>query len=209
MRQRSILFRVTAMALVVVRPGLAAETAPRCQVPESNQLVGLWESENRSKGGIGHAFEFRADGSFVESPTVLVDSYYRVSGDHLIVGDKPNPEPGKNTTPLPLAAMLGERVGSPVPGQPSHVGVWRSPFPAGGMAYQKLTPEGRLLFRLAMKPAKGCYRFDGTRLTLAIGGKETSGSAELRNDDLILRFPNRNADEYHRDPAGPWYELEN
>lgn len=190
-----------------------------CPPPQSSQLVGLWESENKSKGGIGHAFEFRSDGSFVVSPTVLVESYYRISGDQVIIGEKPNPEPGDHTTSLPLriegnrmvpgaGGVAGERVGSPVPGQPPLVGVWRTPFPTGGMVYEKYTPEGRMLFRFPMRPEKGCYGFDGAKLTLAMNGKQESGSAAVRGDELTLNFPNRDADKYHRDPAGPWYPLE-
>ncbi|HEV8581642.1 MAG TPA: hypothetical protein VGX68_21450 [Thermoanaerobaculia bacterium] len=187
--------------------------ALNCPPPQSSQLVGLWESESKSKGGIGHAFEFRSDGSFVVSPTVLVDSYYRISGDQVIMGDKPNPEPGDHAKSLPLMIEgnrrgNGERVGSPVPGQPPLVGVWRTPFPPAAMAYEKYTPDGRWLFRLPMRPEKGCYGFDGAKLTFAINGKQESGSAELRGDNLSLKFPNRGVDKYHRDPTGAWYPLE-
>src|SRR4030095_10278611 len=185
--------------------------ALNCPPPQSNQIVGLWESENKSKGGIGHAFEFRSDGSFVVSPTVLVDGYYRISGDQVIIGEKPNPEAGDHATSRPLMIegkqTAGERVGAPVPGQPPLVGVWRTPFPTGGMAYEKYTPEGRMLFRFPMRPEKGCYGFDGAKLTLAMNGKQAARSAEVRGDDLTLNFPNRDADKYHRDSAGAWYPL--
>jgi len=216
--------RATMTILAVLAPlaapaAFAAGAALHCPAPQSDKLVGLWESENKSKGGIGQAFEFRSDGSFAVSPTVLVESYYSVSGDRLTIGEKPDPKPGDQTSSVPLgiegnrmvpdaSGVAAERVGSPVPGQPPIVGVWRTPFPTGGMIYEKYTPEGRLIFRFPMRPEKGCYRFDGKWLTLAVDGKKESGSAEVRENDLVLKFANRDAAKYHRDPAGPWYPLE-
>ena len=55
-------------------------------VPGAIDLVGLWESEETSSGGIGHALEFRADGTFVQATTVIVDTSYRLIGDRLVVG---------------------------------------------------------------------------------------------------------------------------
>jgi hypothetical protein len=212
-------FILAVLAVLVARAGLAAGPASHCPPPQSDQLVGLWESESRSQGGIGHAIEFRSDGSMAESPTVLVDSYYRVSGDRLIIGERPNPEPGDETTSWPLrlegnsmiperSGVTAERVSSPVPGQLSLLGVWRTPFPAGGMAYERYTSEGRLYFRLPMRPSKGCYEFDGTKLTLTIEARKTSSAVELRGDDLSLKSPHGDAARYHREPAGPWYALE-
>jgi hypothetical protein len=66
--------------------------------PETTGMVGLWESTRTSSGGIGHTMEFRADGAFVEATTVIVDGYYRVVGDRLVVGAQPpgaDPDAGK------------------------------------------------------------------------------------------------------------------
>src|SRR4030095_1164735 len=60
--------------------------AAMCLVPHSDALVGFWELKERSKGGIGHALEFRADGTAVASVTVIVNASYRVSEDKVFVG---------------------------------------------------------------------------------------------------------------------------
>src|SRR5579863_4845045 len=58
-----------------------------CQLPASPELVGLWESQKTSQGGIGQTFEFRPDGVAVTSGTVMVNTSYRVVGDRLVVGE--------------------------------------------------------------------------------------------------------------------------
>ena len=59
------------------------------QAVSVNPLVGLWESDVKSKGGIGAALEFRSDGTYTQATTVLVDLFYRVVRDHLVIGDQP------------------------------------------------------------------------------------------------------------------------
>src|SRR4029079_13440873 len=62
-----------------------------CLAPPSDALVGLWESRSTSKGGIGHALEFRRDGTVVASTTAIVDLFYRISMDTLFVGPAADP----------------------------------------------------------------------------------------------------------------------
>jgi hypothetical protein len=59
------------------------------QAVSVNPLVGLWESDGKSKGGIGAALEFRSDGTYTQATTMLVDAFYRVVGDRLVMGDQP------------------------------------------------------------------------------------------------------------------------
>jgi hypothetical protein len=60
-----------------------------CPTPKTQTLVGLWESRETSKGGIGHTVEFRQDGTFVEATTVMVNFTYHVSGDRLTLDEAP------------------------------------------------------------------------------------------------------------------------
>ena len=62
--------RALLTAILFTIPAAHARTCPQ---PATQDLVGLWESRETSKGGIGHTVEFRPDGTYVEAPTVLVD----------------------------------------------------------------------------------------------------------------------------------------
>jgi hypothetical protein len=221
--RRTTMTILAVLAVLAVGTGFAAGTILRCPPPHSDQLVGLWESENKSKGGIGHTLEFRADGAFVEATTVLVDTYYRVSGDRLIISEKPIADTGDAGSSIPFKiegntliqkersgpSVRKERVGLSESGQAPIVGVWRYRHYTGAIAFERYTPEGRMYFRLPMTSSAGCYVSGGAKLTLARPNeKETQASFELGIDDLALRFPGREPARYHRAPAGPWYERE-
>ena len=57
---------------------LAVAAILTCQVPMNENVIGLWESTSVSRGGIGHNFEFRDDGSYTTAATVLVDLTYDI-----------------------------------------------------------------------------------------------------------------------------------
>lgn len=204
-------------ALMLMARAIAAADCPS---PQSTQLVGLWESAAKSKGGIGHAMELRADGTFVEVTTVIVDTYYRVSGDQVLLSEKPG---GATLTSMPLdlgdetpevEKKWGPRVGSRErvslrePGQEPIVGVWRYQHPTGVLAFERYTADGQMSLRLPLKSSQGCYSLDDAKLTLKLNGREMKASIESRDEHLKLTFPGKEPAEYRRDPAGPWYELE-
>jgi hypothetical protein len=65
--------------------------AAGCTAPDSTEVVGLWESQRRSKGGIGHAIELRPNGTYMEGSVVLADMRYRVADGQLIEMDGNGP----------------------------------------------------------------------------------------------------------------------
>jgi hypothetical protein len=215
--RRTTRFILTVLAVLGVRAGFAAEPPLPCSPPKSDQLVALWESVGRSKGGIGHTLEFRSDGTFVEAVTVLVDMYYHASGGRVVIDEKPIAGTGDANQSMPFRIEGGtliqedarkERIGALESAvQATIVGAWRYRHYTGAMAFEQYTPEGRLYFRLPMTSSVGCYQVDGAKLTLA-DQKETRGSFDLRIDDLVLHFPGKEPVKYYRDPAGPWYERE-
>ena len=54
-----------------------------CISPSDPSLIGFWESEATSQGGIGHTLELKADGELVTSFTVMVDGVYRATAGTL------------------------------------------------------------------------------------------------------------------------------
>lgn len=206
-----VVLGTTGCASITGRPALP------CPATQSPQLEGLWESEDKSNGGIGHTLELRSDGTFVEAVTVIVDWNYRVSGDRIIINEEPIADafrfkfegdtfvvesPG-------LPTVRKERIWQREHNQAPIVGMWRYRHYTGAVAFERYTPEGRLHFRLPMSSSQGFYTLEGTRLTLdRPGQKKAKVSFEWRGTDLALTFPGQRAVIYHKDPAGPWYERE-
>jgi len=81
--------RISRILLAALLFTGSAVHALTCPAPGTSDLIGLWESQHTSKGGIGHTLEFRPDGTFVEATTVMIDSIYRIAGDHLLLGGAP------------------------------------------------------------------------------------------------------------------------
>lgn len=65
--------------------GLSAQTP----VQRGASLTGLWDSVTTSQGGIGTTLEFRSDATFVEATTVIVNSFFRIVGEHLVIEEQP------------------------------------------------------------------------------------------------------------------------
>src|SRR5262249_39197255 len=196
------------LRLLVAAPvGTAgAQTAP-CPAPTSTQLIiGLWESRETSKGGIGQALEFRTDGRFVETFLILLNMFYRVSGDHRALLETPGAadsvqdvtfrvdsnmltETGPDGTKL-----TKERFGKPPVTGSTLTGVWRYRHDTGAVAYERYSDDGVFLFRLPMRSFTGCFTLDGDRLRLAHQAMpETVMTIAWRAGDLVLPGKGRDA----------------
>src|SRR5262245_28060529 len=198
----------------------SAQTTP-CPAPTSTQLiVGLWESRETSKGGIGQALEFRADGRFVETYVILLNMFYRISGDHRALLETPGAADSVQDVTFRVdgnvlteigpdgTTLTKERFGKPPASGPALTGVWRYRHDTGAVAYERYADDGRFLFRLPMRSLTGCFTLDGDRLRLAHqGAPETVMAIGWRAGDLVL--PGRGKEAlYRREPAGAWYDLE-
>lgn len=205
-----------AVLTAILFTGSAAH-ALTCSPPETQDLVGLWESRETSKGGIGHTVEFRPDGTYVEATTVIVDFTYRVSGDRLTVEEVKEDQGARIEiqgdtliqTQRDGSTLKKKRLGKVEEGSPAIVGAWRYRHPTGVTAYERYTPDGRLLFRLPMTSSTGCYKAAGDRLSFhKHDGKETALSLEMKTGELVLKSPGKSATVYGRAADGPWYDRE-
>jgi hypothetical protein len=205
-----------------VLPALLFAAASACPPPASAEWAGLWESKDRSKGGIGHTIELRPDGSYVEATTVLVDGFYRVAGDKLMISEKPivdaaatgdstlfKVEGDTLTQQLPGApAVHKQRIGKAEPGQDPIVGAWRYQHPTGPTAFERYTPDGQMSLRIPMTSSTGCYKMAAGKVSLTPKqGPGMDGTFEVKGEDLVLTFGDRSS-AYRKEPAGPWYERE-
>jgi hypothetical protein len=200
------------LALTVVTP-----------VPGEVNLVGLWESKATSSGGIGHAMEFRADGTFVQATTVIVDTFYRLIGDRLVLGPE-GPGASADASKSPSFRVEGDvlvrtgpdgtvlradRLAGQEKGASAIVGGWRYCHPTGAIAYERYTEAGRMLFRLPMRSSKGRYALNGNTLTLVKPQPpDVKLAVEARGDDLVVSKSDGEKAEYRREKIGAWYDLE-
>ena len=207
--------------IVVIAVVLAVTVAT--PVPGEIKLVGLWESKATSSGGIGHAMEFRADGTFVQATTVIVDGSYRLIGDRLVVGPEASgasPDASKSPsfrvegevlvrTGPDGSVLRADRLAGQEKGASAIVGGWRYCHPTGAIAYERYTDAGRLLFRLPMQPSKGRYALSENTLTLTKPqSPDVKLTVEVRGEDLVVSKSDGGKVAYRREKAGAWYALE-
>jgi hypothetical protein len=191
-------------------------------MPQPAPLVGLWDSATTSTGGIGSTLEFRADGTFVEATTVIVNAYYRVTAGRLVIDERPvGPQaPAAMAVRVevegdvlrwtgPDGAMVRkERLGRPEAGKPAIVGAWRYRHDTGTTAFERYTDDGRMFFRLPMKSSVGRYVLKRSELLLTRPSQaDVAMKVVLMGDELTLSTNDRTS-SYRRDMAGPWYERE-
>lgn len=222
--------RKTLMALALFSPLASGAVSgalwasgsppPSCPLPGSPDLIGLWESRDVSKGGLGQALELRENGLFVQSTIVMIGARYEVSGDRLTLRmESPEPSPPMESTfrlkgDRMIETVKGipekskERVGKAAAGQPPIVGVWRSKDPLGMVGYEKYTPDGRMLFRLTMATTTGCYRIEGDRLRLSgtNGRKDPVLPFHRTPGELVVEDASGKPFTYLLAVDGPWYD---
>ena len=189
---------------------------------QANPIVGLWDSARTSAGGLGSTLEFRADGTFVEAATVIVNTYYRIVGDRLLIDEQPIPQDAQADAAVPIeiagdlfrmnipdgTVIEKQRLPGSARGQSPIAGVWTYRHPTGAMAFERYTDEGRMHFRLPMTSVRGTWTLNGTELVLVRSTQpETKATVTLTGDALTLTAGGRGT-EYRRDGGGTWYARE-
>ena len=199
--------------------------AVSCTAPQSTAkaLVGRWESQRVSQGGLGHVMDFRSDGSFVQATAVTVTLHYKVAGDQLTVSEnsdgKPSPRgalrfhvDGSTLTETASdgSSTKAERVGAAEKGASPLIGVWRYRHYTGGIAFERFLKDGNMLFRLPMSSASGCYLVDTKTHDVALTASDGTTRAfpyEIGGDEL--RLPSgEDPHGYQRSSFGAWYDID-
>jgi len=124
------------------------------------RLIGVWESPDTTKGGLGAIYEFREDGGLMVGMGALVNMTYDPQDPNLQQlmmhpGDKSLDHDGQ-----PQKIMDG-----PV-GSPSYVGVWKFRHYTGGFAFQQITADGRIMLRVPFPMPWGRYEVKGNKLSI-------------------------------------------
>ena len=196
---------------------LALATALTCQAPMSEKAVGLWESTTVSRGGIGHNFEFRDDGSYTTAVTVLVDLTYDIKDGNFYMshnkGESINYEKGAKIEITESGFTLIHKGGKKevktkeAPStEKTIVGTYKYRHYSGGMAYEKYTSDGLIKFRLPMKSASGCYTIDKNTITITQAEKEPSKMIYKVTGGVLGLKDSKGKYSYNLVPEGTWYQ---
>ena len=182
------------------------------------ELDGVWESVERSRGGIGTSYEFKATGTVCVSPGAMVDFDYQLEGNTVTITSAESGEQPVMTMVLDPeqdllipqgvgseAQLPMERVSGRGAGEGSVVGTWKptetesdSDLPEearqGELAIRKnarqtFTADGRVLLRIPFRTDCGSYTVIGNKLTLVIVGQASKMDFRLEGDTLILVSP--------------------
>lgn len=192
--------------------------ASNCVLPSASAVVGLWELPPAGNN-FGHAMELRADGSFTDVMTVMLDGRYQVSGESLTArfddatdeqsaeasSFKVNGDTFIQRRPGAGTIKMG-RVGPAPDRQALIVGVWRYRHHTGGTAFERYMPDGRLLFRLPMPGATtGCFTVRDSAVSLLRPRGHVVVLRETASD--VLQQEGDDAVPFKRVVGGAWYAL--
>lgn len=129
------------------------------------RLIGVWESPDTTRGGLGAIYEFREDGGLMVGMGALIDMTYdpqdpRMQPLMMNPGDPRLDDKGQ------LQKIMDGPAGSP-----SYVGVWKYRHYTGGFAYQQITADGRIMLRVPFPMPWGKYEVKGKKLRIIHQGR--------------------------------------
>jgi hypothetical protein len=162
-------------------------------------LVGRWDVETRSRGGIGTWIELSANGVCSGTTGAMVDGRWKLEGNQLTLvtdnGDGSSQSQvatisiaGKmQTQVLPTETRRLLRVGVQERGTGSIAGVWSYAHPAGGQAYEEYTTDGRFLFRLPIRTIPCTWSAEADRLEIREGIDVRKYAWDIEKSRLTLQ----------------------
>lgn len=189
-----------------------------CQPTVNNDFLGFWESSEVM--GIGTALEFNADGSVLSTVTVIVNLFYRYQDGKLAIASSPSVVqelPGHSIEfqgrflidrRADGSTVRKEWIDPMIAGVDPIVGVWRYEDHEGGIAFDRFTADGRLLFRKPIGSWYGCYFLKDNHTAIVVANKPNVEHT-YRLHDGKLQFEGGGAkDQSDRIPGGAWYPRE-
>ena len=188
---------------------LGNPTAPATTPPA--ELLGQWESADRTAEGVGNILEFRADGRVTQISASMGEADYRLVDDRLITTWKDRATgkisevethvefEGSNrflekSDTADAADSWSERVGpsASFAGSPL-VGQWCGNFLELLPSFREFK-DGRMYNRLPVVVLRGGYTVDGGTMTVTIQN-QPPGSYPFRIENGFLIIKNRNGTE--------------
>lgn len=186
------------------------------QTIENNNIIGKWESVNRSNTGIGSSYIFYPDGKFKFITGAMIDYIYHKDNNRLITtfvnvftkevtkdtsfieikGDtlyQQKTNDGENKYKIYTRAKEDNRekgVGL--------TGKWKSQNQAGQTAYYEFQEDGVLYFRLPYEIKIGNFRINGNKITFDRGDRERTENFKIENNFLTITGNSGSEQTYHK-----------
>ena len=160
---RYLFLAVWILLLLCNVTAFAQEKTPAAKAIEETsikRLIGVWESPNTTKGGLGAIYEFREDGGLIVGMGALVNMTYDPKDPNLQQLMMQSGDKNLDDDSQPQKIMDG-----PV-GSPSYVGVWKFRHYTGGFAFQQITADGRIMLRVPFPIPWGRYEVRGNNLRI-------------------------------------------
>jgi hypothetical protein len=178
------------------------------QSQSSEQLVGRWDAERRSRGGLGTILTLSEGGRCTKTTGAMVDGRWAWAAGQLTIVLT---EDGKSDKQVITATVTGNTMTQLIegerrvlkrvspPGRVAIEGVWSYPHYAGTTAYDDYEPDGRFLFRLPMRTDPCSWAANGNHLKLIMDGEVdfkweiTEGRLTLEHGGERLTFHRENS----------------
>ena len=173
-----------------------------CPAFADNDVVGIWSSATRTKGGLGPQWIFEKDGNVVHTFGALVDFKYEIIGSQIkmtllapdrsestevstqefsIDGDTLTVNPR-----TPERRQVMRRAGNPYTGAPSIVGDWTCTHYTGGQALMRYSRSGIVQLSVPFQTHTGTYRIHLDTLSVTLRGQKPISSTIKREKDFLL-----------------------
>ena len=196
--------------------GQAAAKTP--VTPPPAPLIGFWESDATSRGGIGTALLVNGDGSCDFTVILKVEFKYThdaTAGKLVFAADaQGTPETTLEATLAGDTLVVKPPVGTPItktrvgaapdPERPI-LGVWRYPHASGGTAWERYTADGTMHFRLPTSERPSTCTVTGDRLAITSPEMKTDARYEVKGAELRLSGASGEPRLFRRIEGGRWY----
>jgi hypothetical protein len=169
----------------------------------AGEIIGIWASVARTKGGLGSQWVFGPAGVATYTFGAIVDFHYETKGSELkLTLDSPDGSPppetsvqefsiqGDTLTVNPNNAeqrQVMSRMGKAVANRPL-VGEWTYKHYTGGPAYMRYSGRGKAQLIVPMKTLNGTYQIENGAARAKLSGGQSSILARVgENGTLTIR----------------------
>ena len=185
---------ISVKRLVILFVALCTAAAPS----SPSRLAGRWDSQARSRGGLGYWLSLDANGSCTKTTGAMIDGRWTLVGTHLtrtVLIEDGHTDVSELTTTIGRRSMTqtigGEkrelmRAGALNHGTAGLEGTWTYAHPAGGIAYEEYTADHRFLFRLPMVTEPCSWSATETTLEIVLNSTTTDYAWRIAHEVLTL-----------------------
>ena len=180
---------------------------------DPSRLVGRWDSNDRSRGGLGVSLVLHEAAKCSKITGAMLDGRWTLSGTAL-TRTVPTGQGGSETQKMSVSIqgntmvqiIDGERrtlkrVGGRAAGSQSINGIWSYPHDAGGVAYEDYESDGRFLFRLPITTEACAWKADRNHLRLTVGDVTTDFEFTVLDTNRLELVHDGEHQAFHRESA--------